>query len=179
MFEKPSSCHQYQITVYKTGTQRPHRQKVNLFRALHNRRQLLNRERPLLEEDKSWCMCLCLQSVLWRCSGLLLFISVYLVRGELIKKCLQVAHAGFYRSERRQEGESHTQQEEGATVSSHRMTQIYQSAARQSKEPQFLGVHGGKVMRQLKRTERGKKSTKRERDTTQSVQSFRLPLFGA
>lgn len=123
MFEKHLPCHQYQITVHETGIQRPHTQKVNLFRALHNRRQLLNRERPLLEGDKSWCMCLCLQSILWRCSGFSLFISVLLVREELIKKCLQVAHACFYRSQRRQERGGHTQQEEGATVSSHRTTQ--------------------------------------------------------
>lgn len=47
-------------------------------------------------------------------------ISGETVRGELIKSCLQVAHAGFYRSEEYEEAEpggeqSPAQREEGGT----------------------------------------------------------------
>lgn len=53
------SCRQYQSTVDKTGILRPHGQKVNLFGELHKRRWFLRSERPLLEESRPWCMCIC------------------------------------------------------------------------------------------------------------------------
>lgn len=48
---------------------------------VQSRAQKRCRERPLLEEDRLWCICLRLRSLLWRCSGLSLFISFQLRRG--------------------------------------------------------------------------------------------------
>lgn len=81
----PRLCHQYQSTVHMTCIQWPRRQKVNLFGAVHKSTAERERERPLLEEGRLWCICLHWRSLLRRCSGLSLFISFQLRRGELIK----------------------------------------------------------------------------------------------
>lgn len=104
--------------------------------------------------------------LLWRYSGFSLFISGELVRGELIKACLQVAHAGFYRSERRREGggrRNHTQREEkGNCCRSYDDKQILFSITHSQSQRSFgIGMNKG-WSKEEKETEEGKE---RERKT--------------